>query len=247
MYPIERRLIRTASNQLCNDNKKRLCYKGVWQATSQSLCFSPEDGMRYPRVILIGGAPMAGKTTVAHLLAAHLGYGCLSTDDLGEAIRAVATKDSHPALHPMAGYDYREYHVTHSPEALIADVRREHQAMWPAVQRVIRTHATWGEPIIMEGWSLWPEWVTQLRLPSVQALWFVAQEETLHARLVQAVAFYRGASDEAAMRRQYLARSVWYNTRLQEAVHTFGLTSFALPLRAPAQAIVARCLEQLGR
>jgi len=63
--------------------------------------------MNYPRVMLIGGAPMSGKTTVAHRLAATLGYGCLSTDDLGEAMRAVTTKDSHPHLHPMDGYDYR--------------------------------------------------------------------------------------------------------------------------------------------
>jgi len=69
---------------------------------------SPEDYMSYPRVILIGGAPMSGKTMVAHRLAATLGYGCLSTDDLGEAIRAVTTKDSHPHLHPMDGYDYRD-------------------------------------------------------------------------------------------------------------------------------------------
>jgi hypothetical protein len=33
--------------------------------------------MRYPRVILIGGAPMSDKTTVASRLAATLGYGCL--------------------------------------------------------------------------------------------------------------------------------------------------------------------------
>jgi 2-phosphoglycerate kinase len=203
--------------------------------------------MRYPRVILIGGAPMTGKTTVAHRLAARLGYGCLSTDDLGEALRAVTTIDSHPHLHPMAGYDYCEYYVTRSPDALIADVSREHHALWPAVQRVIHTHATWGEPLIMEGWSLWPERVAQLRLPSVRSLWFVAQEETLRERLVQAVEFYRGASDEVAMMRHYLARSFWYNAQLKEAVNTFGLTSIELPLRAPVHAIVAMCLEQLRR
>jgi 2-phosphoglycerate kinase len=203
--------------------------------------------MRYPRVILIGGAPMAGKTTVAHRLAAILGYGCLSTDDLGEAIRAVTAKDSHPHLHPMAGYDYREYYVTRSPDALIADISLEHHAMWPAVQSVIHKHATWGTPLVMEGWSLWPEWVTQLRLPSVRSLWFVAQEETLRERLVQAVEFYSGASDEAAMVRHYLARSFWYNARLKEAVKQFALTSIELPLRAPIHAIIAMCLEQLRR
>ena len=203
--------------------------------------------MSYPRVILIGGAPMSGKTTVAHMLAAKLGYGCLSTDDLGEAIRAVTTKDTHPYLHPMDGYDYREYYVTRSPEALIADVSREHHAMWPAIQSVLRKHATWGEPLIMEGWSLWPERVTQLRLPSMQSLWFVANEQTLHERMIKAVEFYGGASDEEAMRQHYLARSFWYNARLKETVNKLALTSIALPLRAPVHEIVAMCLEQLRR
>jgi len=203
--------------------------------------------MSYPRVILIGGAPMSGKTTVAYMLAATLGYGCLSTDDLGEAIRAVTTKDAHPHLHPMDGYDYREYYVTRSPDALIADVSLEHRALWPAVESVIRKHATWGAPSVIEGWSLWPERVTQLRLPSVRALWFVAPEQTLHERIVKAVAFYGGASDEAAMRGHYLARSFWYNARLKEAVNKFALTSIELPLRAPVHEIVAMCLEQLRR
>jgi len=203
--------------------------------------------MSYSRVILIGGAPMAGKTTVAYRLAATLGYGCLSTDDLGEALRAVTTKDSHPHLHPMEGYDYREYYVTRPLEALIADVSLEHQAMWPAIQRVIHKHATWGAPIVIEGWSLWPEWVIQLRLPSVRALWLVAHEETLRDRMGKARAFYGGASDEEAMRQQYLARSFWYNARLKEAVNTFALTSIELPPRAPVHAIVEMCLEQLRR
>jgi 2-phosphoglycerate kinase len=201
--------------------------------------------MSYPHVILIGGAPMSGKTTVAYRLAATLGYGCLSTDDLGEALRAVTTKDSHPHLHPMAGYDYREYYVTRSLEALIADVSLEHRALWPAGQRVIHKHATWGAPIVIEGWSLWPERGIQLRWPSVRTLWLVAHEETLRDRMGKAGAFFGGASDEEAMRQQYLARSFWYDTRLQEAVNTFGLPRIAVPLRAPVQAIVARGLEQL--
>ena len=70
----------------------------------------------------------------------------------------------------------QRYDVTRSLEALIADVSLEHQALWPAIQRVIHTHATWGAPSVMEGWSLWPERVIPLRLPSVHALWLVAQE-----------------------------------------------------------------------
>src|SRR6266404_2808259 len=203
--------------------------------------------MSYPRVILIGGAPMSGKTTVARLLAAKLGYGCISTDDLGEAIRAVTAKDSHPHLHPMDGYDYKEYYVTRSVEALIADISLEHRAMWPAVRSVIRKHATWGEPTVMEGWSLWPEEVAELRLPNVASLWFVAHEQTLRERLIKAVEFYRGASDEEAMIEHYLARSLWYNAQLKEAVKKFTLTSIELPPQAPPQKIVELCLEQVKK
>jgi 2-phosphoglycerate kinase len=138
--------------------------------------------MRYPRVILIGGAPMAGKTTVAQRIAAQLGYD-----------------------------------------------------------------ATWGAPLVIEGWSLWPERVSQLGLSSVHALWLVAHANTLQDRLGKAEAFYRGASDEGAMRHQYLARSLWYNTRLQETVTALGLSSIAVPLRAPVRVIVEMCLEQLRR
>ena len=201
--------------------------------------------MSYPRVILIGGAPMSGKTTVARLLAAKLGYGCISTDDLSEAVRAITTKDAHPDLHPMDGYDYREYYVTRSVEALIADISLEHRAMWPAIQSVIRNHATWGEPTVVEGWSLWPEHVAELQLPSVTSLWFVAQEQTLRERLLDAAEFYRGASDEQVMIDHYLARSLWYNAQVKEAVKKFALTAIEPTPQAPANKIVELCLEQL--
>jgi hypothetical protein len=75
----------------------------------------------------------------------------------------------------------------------------------------------------------------------------MAQEQTLRDRLVKAVEFYGGASDEEAMVAHYLARSCWYNARLKEAVKKYALTSIELPPRAPVHAIAAMCLEQLRR
>lgn len=79
-------------------------------------------------MILIGGPPMIGKTTIARRLAARLDYGTMSTDDLGQSIRAVTTPDSHPNLHLMSGIDYREYYVSRSTERLIQDAENQHQA-----------------------------------------------------------------------------------------------------------------------
>ena len=79
-------------------------------------------------MILIGGPSMIGKTTIARRLAARLDYGTMSTDDLGQSIRAVTTPDSHPNLHLMSGIDHREYYVSRSTERLIQDAENQHQA-----------------------------------------------------------------------------------------------------------------------
>jgi len=144
----------------------------------------------YHKVVLIGGAPMTGKTTVARKLAAQLGYACLSTDDLGEAIRAITTCKSHPDLHPMTGYDYREYYICHSLEELIRHTQKQHKASWPAVEAVIRTHAAWGQPIVIEGWNIYPEWVNQLELPNIKSIWFIADEKLLEHRIRENQEFY---------------------------------------------------------
>lgn len=79
-------------------------------------------------MILIGGPPMIGKTTIARRLAARLDYGTMSTDDLGQCIRDVTTPDSHPNLHLMSGIDHREYYVSRSTERLIQDAENQPQA-----------------------------------------------------------------------------------------------------------------------
>jgi 2-phosphoglycerate kinase len=80
-------------------------------------------------VIVIGGAPFSGKTMLAKRLAAQRGYALVAIDDLGTAVRAVTTPKSHPALHPMAGWDYRAYYVAHPLPTLIDHSMQEHQAL----------------------------------------------------------------------------------------------------------------------
>jgi hypothetical protein len=54
-------------------------------------------------VILIGGAPFSGKTTLAKRLAVQRGYALVAIDDLGTALRAVTTPQSHTAFVPSPG------------------------------------------------------------------------------------------------------------------------------------------------
>ena len=87
--------------------------------------------MRYPRVIYLGGAPMLGKTTAARILACRLDYCTISTDDIATAIGAVTRTDPDPI-------DYREYYIVNSLEALIQDVNKGHERLWPALRTLCR-------------------------------------------------------------------------------------------------------------
>jgi len=78
--------------------------------------------MSQPKVILIGGPPSSGKPTLARALAARLGYGCICTDDIGVAVRATTTAESHPSLHVQDAINHRDYFVNNSTEWLVENV-----------------------------------------------------------------------------------------------------------------------------
>jgi 2-phosphoglycerate kinase len=202
---------------------------------------------RCHKVVLIGGAPMSGKTTVARRLAAKLGYAGLSTDDLGEAVRAITTAQSHPDFHPMAGYDYREYYVCHSVEEIISHISKQHKALWPAIEVVNRGHASWGQPIIIEGWNLYPEWVKQLELPNIKSIWLIADEELLEHWIRKDERVYRGASNEEVLIQHYLGLSVWYNAQLKRTVERMAMPSIQLGLDIPHKEVCEQCLSLLGQ
>jgi 2-phosphoglycerate kinase len=168
-------------------------------------------------VIVMGGAPFAGKTTLAKRLAAPRGYALVAIDDLGTALRALTTPQSHPDLHPMAGWDYRAYYIAHPPPTLIEHSRREHEALWPAIAAVIHAHLQWAGPVILEGWQLDPERVRAVTHPQLRACWLLMDDTVLEARLRTDTAFYQGCTDVERLIRHYLARSRWVNDRVRQA------------------------------
>jgi 2-phosphoglycerate kinase len=197
-----------------------------------------------PKVILIGGAPMTGKSTVARMLAGQLNYGCISTDDIGQAIEAVTTQVSHPALHRLAGQDFREYYVTRSVEELVADAELRHAALWPALKRVILAHAEWGTPIVMEGWALQPDKVAQLPAGNVSSIWLIAGDGLLEQRVRQDE-FWRGASDEQAMIRHFAARSLHFNDRIRAETSRLGLPAVFVSTDDAVVHLTGRCLQAI--
>ncbi|HIO63385.1 MAG TPA: hypothetical protein EYN37_03990 [Dehalococcoidia bacterium] len=102
--------------------------------------------MRQPSVILIGGPPIIGETTIARRLAARLDYGTMSTDDLGQCIRDVTTPDSHPNLH-LNERDRSSRILRVAFDRAVDSGRRESTpGLMPAVEAVIRRTRTGQAP-----------------------------------------------------------------------------------------------------
>ncbi len=134
------------------------------------------------KVVLIGGAPGVGKTTLGRALAARLDTTSLSVDDLLTAAKSVTTHLSHPGLHVMGTMNYIEYFTTSSVAQLKADADLQHEAAWPAIEKVIRNHTTWGPRIVIDGWALRPKNVSRLDLRNVISFWLVADSSVLEER-----------------------------------------------------------------
>ncbi len=116
-----------------------------------------------------------------------------------------------------------------------------------AIEAVIRAHASWGNPIVIEGWCLYPERVNQLRLTDLQSIWLIADEELLERRIRQNEEFYRGASDEEEMIRRYVKRSLWHNTQVKMDAQRLAMASIELAAHNSPDEVCAQCIRLLRR
>lgn len=161
-------------------------------------------------VILIGGSPMIGKSTLAAQIASDKRIPCISTDDIGEVIQTVLCLD------PMRGAFYLDYYAETPKDALIEDIQQYHLQMQPAIRKLVNNHATWGSPLVMEGWALYPDDWADGDNAKVKALWLVAEDGVLEHRLRQNLDFYKEAKNPQKVIDNYLFRSEWHNRLIRE-------------------------------
>ncbi len=168
------------------------------------------------KVILIGGSPMSGKSTLAARFSGLHGYNHISTDDIGQILQTVMD------ISPMKGMDYREYYIKKTHEELIFESFEYHKKIFPAVERLISIHSKWGNPIIIEGWALYPELLKNITDDNVKKIWLLSDKTILKERLDKNKAFYFGASNEEEMKSKYLQRSLWHNEKLLSECKSTG-------------------------
>jgi 2-phosphoglycerate kinase len=175
------------------------------------------------KVILIGGAPGAGKTTTGRALAQALGGHSVSMDDLVGAASVVTSAESQPGLHFMGGQNHLAYFTESTPEQLQVDADALHEAALPIFARTVRRYSQGDTLLVVDSWHIRPEAVATLKLDYLWAGWIIATPDLLEARERAIFDFYAQSSDPERMLRNFLSRSFWYNDLLREQASRLGL------------------------
>lgn len=205
--------------------------------------------MAYPKVVVIGGPSMVGKSSVARAIASQLGYGCISTDDIGLAIKSVTTSDTHPRAHAMDGIDLFDYYQSHSSHEMLEEGMRFHDEIWPGIEASIRAHASCSFPIVYEGWAMWPERVGKLlsEHDNVDAIWLTASDDLLSERVRATNRPYQTDSDKKLMVEKYLPRNIKYNRLMLDAVKQLGLRYIEVDVSDSVDDIASTILAMVER
>ena len=166
------------------------------------------DGLK---VLLVGGPPGAGKTTLSRAVAAKLGFASLTVDDLVVTGRTLTTRDTHPALHSMHAIGNVRYFTETPPEQLIADAVAVEKTMWPVLERVVRSHVAANSPTVIDWWLLSPERSHELEDGPVASIWLHIDPDALENRERRNAEFWAESSDPDRMISNFMQRSLWRN------------------------------------
>jgi 2-phosphoglycerate kinase len=191
------------------------------------------------KVILIGGSPMIGKSTIAISLAVKLLYSCISTDDIGEILQTIS------AISPMHGQNYLDYYTCTEKPKLIQDIIEYHKKIEPAIHKLIKIHSTWGSPLIIEGWALYPNQFLE-NDDNIFTVWLIADKHLLSNRLRKNIGFYIGAKEPEKMKENYLYRSEWYNDKILKQCETENKKYILVKQESTTDEIVSYIIDMLN-
>ena len=174
-------------------------------------------------MLLIGGPPGAGKTTLARSVAGQLGFLSTTVDDLVAAARAFTDPEIYPDLHSSKGIGHLEYFTQGPPERLIGDAVALETVMWPVLERLIYRHNTAKAPIVLDWWLFNPDKVAELPAGAARSVWLHIDPHALEARELANTAFRDGSSDPERMHSNFMARSHWRNALIEGRATASGL------------------------
>ncbi len=110
------------------------------------------------KIILIGGAPVIGKSFIAEKLSKELGIPWISTDIIRELMRGIVGKKDYPVLSYFTKAKAETYLKKHTPEQIVADQNKESLEVWKGIKVFIDSNYVW-DSYIIEGVAILPRLV----------------------------------------------------------------------------------------
>ena len=146
-------------------------------------------------IILIGGAPTTGKSTMAHLVAKSLGIPWISTDQIRTIMRVVARRDDFPKLFNPEGYTAERFLTEFSSEQIVQMEFAQAEATWIGIKKVIQEDYTWTDGFVIEGVNLLPHLIANnfRNHKNIKPVFLVDED----ADRIRNVIFRRGLYDHA--------------------------------------------------
>jgi 2-phosphoglycerate kinase len=113
-------------------------------------------------IILIGGAPCTGKSTLAANLAKRFGLPWISTDQIRSIMQTIATdRDNHPDLFNSSDISAEEYYNARTIDQIVEDENNQSREVQKGIISLMRENYNW-ESFIIEGIAITPDFVDRL-------------------------------------------------------------------------------------
>ena len=146
------------------------------------------------KIILIGGAPTTGKSTLAQSLSEYLKLPWISTDQIRDLVRGIVNRKDFPNIYTPEGYTAERFLTEFSAEKIVNMTIEEGEALWSIVKKFIEDAYSWPKGFIIEGVGVLPHLIKNLESDDLIYSIFIVDED---ADRIRNVVFTRGLWDDA--------------------------------------------------
>jgi len=147
------------------------------------------------KIILIGGAPTAGKSYAAKQIADSLKMPWISTDDIREQMRKTSKKEDFKNLffHSDPSLNAVKYLLKYSADEIVENQNDESADVWKGVKDFIEKNSAGG--LIVEGVAVLPSLVKKLKVKNKEIKVVFLMDDNI--KRVRKTIFTRGLWDDA--------------------------------------------------
>lgn len=200
-------------------------------------------------VYWIGGGSAAGKSTIAHRLAAQYSLRVYATDDVMADHARRTTHENSPLLHRFMAMDMDERWVNRSPEAMVDTFHWfKGEGFELIVEDLLGLPRERG--VIVEGFRLLPRLVKPLLSAPDQAVWLLPtpafRRAVIENRGGSAWGFLAKTSDPEKALRNLLERDRLFTEILREETKRLGLRAIEVDADMTEDDLVKRVTEVFG-